>query len=86
VRPSPVAALNRAVAAAMAGGLGPAELRRLRDEPALQDYPLLPAALGALWLRVGDRETAADCYRDALTKRCSAPTRRFLERQLSLCQ
>ncbi len=86
VRPSPVAALNRAVAAAMAGGPDPGELLRLRDDPALRDYPLLPAALGALWLRAGDRKAAADCYRDALTRRCSTPTRRFLERQLSLCQ
>ena len=83
VKPSPVAALNRAVAVAMAGGLDPAELRRLREDSALRDYPLLPAALGALWLLADEPETAAECYREALTKRCSAPTRRFLERQLS---
>ena len=85
VRPSPVVALNRAIAAAMAGGLDPAELRRLRDEPALRDYPLLPAALGALWLRAGEPAVAADCYAEALRKPCSGPTRRFLERQLSRC-
>lgn len=85
VKPSPVVALNRAVASAMAGGLDPAELRRLRDEPALRDYPLLPAALGALWLRAGEPAIAADCYAEALAKPCSAPTRRFLERQLARC-
>ena len=85
VRPSPVVALNRAIAAAMAGGLDPAELRRLREEPALRDYPLLPAALGALWLRAGEPAVAADCYAEALRKPCSGPTRRFLERQLSRC-
>jgi RNA polymerase sigma-70 factor (ECF subfamily) len=85
VRPSPVVALNRAIAAAMAGGLDPAELRRLRDEPALRDYPLLPAALGALWLRAGEPAVAAEHYAEALRKPCSAPTRRFLERQLSHC-
>ena len=85
VKPSPVVKLNRAVAAAMAGGLDPAELRRLRDEPALRDYPLLPAALGALWLRAGEPAMAADCYAEALSKPCSAPTRRFLERQLARC-
>jgi len=85
VRPSPVVALNRAIAATMAGGLDPAELRRLRDEPMLRDYPLLPAALGALWLHAGEPAVAADCYAEALRKPCSAPTRRFLERQLSRC-
>jgi RNA polymerase sigma-70 factor (ECF subfamily) len=85
ISPSPVAALNRAVAAAMAGGLDPGELSRLRNEPTLRDYHLLPAALGALWLRAGDRSTAAAYYREALTKQCSAPTRRFLERQLERC-
>jgi RNA polymerase sigma-70 factor, ECF subfamily len=85
VKPSPVVALNRAVASAMAGGLDHAELRRLRDEPALRDYPLLPAVLGALWLRAGEPAVAADCYAEALAKPCSAPTRRFLERQISLC-
>jgi RNA polymerase sigma-70 factor (ECF subfamily) len=85
VKPSPVVALNRAIAGAMAGGLDPAELRRLRDEPALRDYHLLPAALGALWLRAGEPETAAGCYAEALARPCSAPTRRFLERQLARC-
>jgi len=85
VKPSPVAALNRAVAAAMAGCLDPAELTRLRDEPALRDYHLLPAALGALWLRAGEPGMAAGYFREALTMRCSAPARRFLQRQLELC-
>jgi RNA polymerase sigma-70 factor, ECF subfamily len=85
VKPSPVVALNRAVAAAMASGLDPAELRRLRHEPVLRGYHLLPAALGALWLQAGDPATAADCYREALSKPCSAPTRRFLEQQLTRC-
>lgn len=85
VKPSPVVALNRAIAGAMAGGLDPGELRRLRDEPALRDYPLLPAVLGALWLRAGEPETAASLYAEALGRPCSAPTRRFLERQLARC-
>lgn len=85
LRPSPVAAVNRAVAAAMAGGLDPDELRRLADDPQLRDHHLLPAALGALWLRAGDREAAAASYREALTKPCSAPAKRFLRRQLENC-
>ena len=85
IRPSPVAALNRAIAAAMVGGLDPAELSRLEEDPALRDYHLMPAALGGLWLRAGRPEIAARYYREALTKRCSTPTQRFLERQLTRC-
>jgi RNA polymerase sigma-70 factor, ECF subfamily len=85
LKPSPVAALNRAIAAAMAGEPDHRELARLEREPALRDYHLLPAALGALWLRAGQPETAAGYYRKALTKQVSAPTRRFLERQLDRC-
>lgn len=85
IKPSPVAAVNRAVAAAMAGSLDPAELRRFADDPQLRDHHLLPAALGALWLRAGDREAAAASFRAALTKPCSAPTKRFLRRQLEHC-
>lgn len=85
LRPSPVAALNRAIGAAMAGDLDHAELGRLENEPALRDYHLLPAALGALWLRAGEPGRAAGYYRQALTKQTSAPTRRFLERQLDRC-
>ncbi|MGH3758681.1 RNA polymerase sigma factor [Actinophytocola sp.] len=85
LRPSPVAALNRAIAAAMVGDVDHREFERLEREPALRDYHLLPAALGALWLRAGEPETAAAYYRTALTKQTSAPTRRFLERQLDRC-
>jgi RNA polymerase sigma-70 factor (ECF subfamily) len=84
---SPVTALNRAIAVAMATGTVPTdELDRLRAEPALRDYHLLPATLGALWLRAGHPERAAGHYREALTKPCSEPTRRFLLRQLGRCE
>jgi RNA polymerase sigma-70 factor, ECF subfamily len=85
LKQSPVAALNRAIAAAMAGDLDQRELERLEHEPALRDYHLLPATLGALWLRAGRADIAAGYYRAALTKRISAPTRRFLQRQLDRC-
>jgi RNA polymerase sigma-70 factor (ECF subfamily) len=77
--------VEAAIAAAMAGDLDQRELERLEHEPALRDYHLLPATLGALWLRAGRPDAAADYYRAALTKRISAPTRRFLERQLDRC-
>ena len=82
---SPVVALNRAIAAAMAGHLDLGELERLAQEPALRDYHLLPAALGALWLRAGRPDTAAEHYREAIRRPTSEPNRRFLERQLDRC-
>jgi RNA polymerase sigma-70 factor (ECF subfamily) len=87
LNPSPAAAVNRAIAVGMAHGpkAGIAELTRLRTEPALSEYHLLPAALGAMWLRAGNPGRAAEHYRDALAMRCSTPARRFLEQQLTHC-
>jgi RNA polymerase sigma-70 factor (ECF subfamily) len=86
VKPSPVVALHRVVAVAMAGGLHPVELRWLRDEPSLRGYRLLPVVLGVLWLRAGEPGVAAELFTEALGRACSAPTRRFLLRQLARCQ
>jgi len=96
IRPTPVAALNRAVAVLMSGGDGVTastdtaavvrELAALRDDPALRDYHLLPSALGGLCLRAGQPAAAAEYYTEALTRPCSAPARRFLRRQLDRCQ
>lgn len=82
--PSPVVALNRAVALAMVHGprAGIRALRALRGERALARYHLLPAALGALWLRAGDPGRAARCYRQAVRWAGSEPERRFLARRL----
>lgn len=84
---TPVALLNRAIALAMVEGpeAGISAIQRLAGLPALRRYHLLPAALGALWLRAGRPEQAAACYQAALAMRCSEPERRFLERQLERC-
>ncbi|MEC3981896.1 RNA polymerase sigma factor [Amycolatopsis sp. H20-H5] len=86
IRPSPVARLNRAIALSMVDGpaAGIAELERLI--PKLPDYTLLPAALGALHLRLGDPVRAAAHYRRALTLQCSEPQRRFLRGRLTTCE
>jgi RNA polymerase sigma-70 factor (ECF subfamily) len=87
LKPSPVVALNRAIALAMADGpaAGIAAIERIEADPALARYYLLPAALGGLWLKRGDPARAALRYREALTRPCSAPERRFLEKQLARC-
>jgi len=82
--PSPVVALNRAVA--LAKVKGPAQglkaLQALEEERTLRAYYLLPAAEGQLWAELGEPERAAACFREALSRSCSEPERRFLERKL----
>ncbi|MBK6516352.1 MAG: RNA polymerase sigma factor [Polyangiaceae bacterium] len=57
---SPVVELNRAVAVSMAHGPSDAlaSVDELAAEPALRDYPLLPAVRGDLLLRLGRRAEA----------------------------
>jgi RNA polymerase sigma-70 factor, ECF subfamily len=88
IKPSPVVELNRAIALAMTEGpaAGIAAIDRIEQDPALARYYLLPAALGRLWLEAGDPERAARYFEEALTRPCSAPERRFLERQLTKCR
>lgn len=87
LKPSPVVELNRAIALAMVDGpaAGIAAIARIEGDPALARYYLLPAALGGLWLEAGDAGRAAVYYREALARPCSAPERRFLEKQLARC-
>ena len=88
IKASPVVELNRAIALAMAEGpaAGIAAIERIEQDPALARYYLLPAALGRLWLEAGNPDRAARYFEEALTRPCSAPERRFLERQLTKCR
>jgi RNA polymerase sigma-70 factor (ECF subfamily) len=83
--PTPVVALNRAVAVAMCDG--PAAALPLLDELAasreLRDYHLLPAARADLLRRLGRTIEAAAAYREALALVGNEPERRFLARRLS---
>lgn len=77
--PSPVVELNRAVAVAMAEG-PEAGLRitdRLRREPALKDYHLLPSVRGDLLFRLGRRTEAR-----AEFERAAGLARNLREQQL----
>jgi RNA polymerase sigma-70 factor (ECF subfamily) len=84
INPSPVIALNRAVAIAKHQGseAGIRAIESVASHPALQHYYLLPATLGELWRQAGDRERAAVYYRQALDQNCSEPERRFLAKRL----
>ncbi|MFG1925486.1 RNA polymerase sigma factor [Cryptosporangium sp. NPDC048952] len=81
--PSPVVALNQAVAVGMAygPGVGLALVEELRT--ALADYPLLPAVRADFLRRLGRTTEAADAYRDAIEAATTEPERKFLRRRLS---
>jgi RNA polymerase sigma-70 factor, ECF subfamily len=85
LNPSPVIRLNRAVALSRVAGAAAAlaELQALDQEPALANYYLLPSVTARMHAELGDRARAAECYRQALERPCTAPERRFLERQLN---
>ena len=84
IDPSPVVALNRAVAVAKVRGPEQAlmAIDRLMDNRQLREYHLLLAARGEFLLELGRHADAAGAFRDALGCACSEPERRFLEGRL----
>ncbi|WP_051734123.1 RNA polymerase sigma factor [Streptomyces griseus] len=82
--PSPVVALNRAVAVAMRDGPGAglALLDALAGEPRLREYPPYAVARGDLLGRLGRDGEAADAYREALELARTEPERAALRRKL----
>jgi len=83
--PSPVVALNRAVAMAMAEGpqVGLARIDAIAASGALADYPYLHAARADLLRRLGRFEAARVAYEQALGLTANAAERRFLRRRLA---
>lgn len=79
-QPSPVVALNRAIAVAMADGLE--QGLALLDTLHLPGYHLLPAARADLLRRLGRHAEAATHYREALALVGNEPEWRFLEKRL----
>lgn len=84
LHPSPVVALNRAVAVAMAEGPehGLRLIAEIETGGELAGYSLLPAAKADLLRRLGRRREAAVAYRQALRLVAQEPERRYLERRL----
>lgn len=83
--PSPVVALNRAVAVAMrdgpAAGLNLVNAILARGE--LTDYHLAHSARADLYRRLGDKTEARASYERALALTRQEPERRFLEKRLT---
>ena len=84
--PSPIVALNRAVAVAMRDG--PQEGLALVDNllPELSGYHLAHAVRADLNRRLGRKAEALASYKKALSLAIQAPERRFLERRIAELQ
>jgi RNA polymerase sigma-70 factor, ECF subfamily len=85
VWPSPVVALNRAIAVSMVEGpqAGLAALARLEAEARLAGYRYLPAAKADMLRRLGRGPEAAATYRSALDLADNDTERAFLQRRLA---
>jgi RNA polymerase sigma-70 factor, ECF subfamily len=83
--PSPVVALNRAIAVSMADGPAVAlpEIEALAGDERLARYHYLPAARADMLRRLGRTEEAAAAYREALALADNRAEQEFLRARLS---
>lgn len=84
-QPTPILALNRAVAIAMRDTpqAGLMLLDALAEHPQLHDYHLFHAAKAELYRRSGDRHAARLAYQQALALASQLPEQQFLTRRLA---
>ena len=88
IRPSPVVALNRAIAIAQRDGpeCGLREICAIGDRDRLTNYPFYFAALGELELGVGKRESARVRFLEARALARNKMERQFLDQRLAACK
>jgi RNA polymerase sigma factor (sigma-70 family) len=88
IRPSPVIALNRAIAIGQHEGpeRGLLELVAIADRDRFARYPFYFAALGELELRCQRRDNARAHFQKAVQLARSPMERRFLERRVAACE
>ncbi|TLY51862.1 MAG: sigma factor, ECF subfamily protein [Gammaproteobacteria bacterium] len=88
IRPSPVVALNRAIAIAQRDGPGRGleEIRAIEGRDRLSAYPFYHAALGELEFRSGEYEAAREHFRAAISLARSSMEHRFLEQRVCACE
>jgi RNA polymerase sigma-70 factor (ECF subfamily) len=88
IRPSPVIALNRAIAISQAEGpqRGLEELRAHVDANSLPRYLFYPAALGEMELSLGKREDARVHFQSARDLARNDLERSFIDRRLRACE
>lgn len=88
IRPSPVVALNRAIAVAQHEGpeRGLEEIRAIANAGRLAKYPFYFAALGELELRCGRHEIAHEHFRAAVALARNSMERRFFDQRVAACE
>ena len=88
IRPSPVVALNRAIAIAQRDGpqRGREELFAIANSDRLNSYLFYHAALGEFELRLARHETAREHFRTALALARNPMERQFFEKRMNACQ
>jgi RNA polymerase sigma factor (sigma-70 family) len=88
IRPSPVVALNRAIAVAQHEGpeRGLEEIRAIINSDRLATYPFYHAALGEFEFRSGRHEIAREHFRQALALARNPMERQFLEQRVGVCE
>jgi len=88
IRPSPVVALNRAIAISQHEGpaRGLEAMRAIEGADRLARYPFYAAALGELELRMGNASFARESFVRALRLARNDGERRFLERRIAACR
>jgi len=84
MQPSPVVALNRAIAVAQNEGpeAGLRALGAIEDRERLARYPFYPAAFGELELRRGRARAARRHFEDALALARNPTEQRFLQQRV----
>jgi RNA polymerase sigma factor (sigma-70 family) len=85
IKPSPIVALNRAIAIAQRDGpdRGLAAIAAISNRERLASYPFYFAALGELELRHGNRERARGHFQTSLERARNATERRFFKQRLA---
>jgi RNA polymerase sigma-70 factor (ECF subfamily) len=88
IHPSPIVALNRAIAVAQKEGpeRGLEEIRAINDQDRLSDYPFYAAAMGELEMRRGRSEIAREHFQAALEVARNPMERQFLDRRIAACE
>jgi RNA polymerase sigma factor (sigma-70 family) len=87
IRPTPIVALNRAIALGERDGAeaGIAAIRAIADAKSLEGYHLLPAALGEMHLQLGQLAEARRFFERACGLTSSRAERQLLQRKLAAC-
>lgn len=88
IKPSPIVALNRAIALSEVRGprAALAVLQAIPQKGVLKAYYLFPATLGELHFQLGEFEEASRHFERAIALTSSRAEKQFLRRKLQTCQ